>query len=202
MNNRYFASNIRRYIDDADGNSGGVEALNKFISEFSCPINTEVERFLHQSAINFTKKSQSVTYLVFDTLSTKVVGYFTLAMKPVSVRLANISKTMAKKLSRVSILDVHTMTFNAAAYLIAQLGKNYALPKEDQIDGSLLLELATDTISKIQYSIGGVVQFLECEDNEFLLDFYAQNHFKQFDTRFVVPETGDTYMLHQLLKFV
>ena len=94
------------------------------------------------------------------------------------------------------------MTSNAAAYVIAQLGKNYALPKEDQIDGSLLLELATDTISKIQYSIGGVVQFLECEDNEFLLDFYAQNHFKQFDTRFVVPETGDTYMLHQLLKFV
>ena len=123
-------------------------------------------------------------------------------MKPVSIRLDKISKTTAKKLSRVSILDVNTMTFNAAAYLVAQLGKNYSLPKENQIDGKLLLELATSTISKIQYSIGGVVQFLECEDNEFLLDFYEKNHFKHFDTRFVVPETGDTYVLHQLLKLV
>ena len=86
--------------------------------------------------------------------------------------------------------------------MIAQLGKNYALPQEEQIDGELLLDLATDTISKVQYSIGGVVKFLECEDNEFLLDFYAKNHFKEFDTRFVVPETGDIYMLHQLLKFI
>ena len=131
-----------------------------------------------------------------------LVGYFTLAVKPVSIRLESISKTMAKKLSRVSILDVNTMTFNAAAYLIAQLGKNYSLPKEHQISGENLLRIAQETIADIQYSIGGVVEFLECEDNEFLLDFYAKNHFKQFDTRFVVPETGDTYMLHQLLKFI
>ena len=36
--------------------------------------------------------------------------------------------------------------------MIAQLGKNYALPQEEQIDGELLLDLATDTISKVQYS--------------------------------------------------
>ena len=202
MASNFKVVNIREALNDAIKTKGNEQDLHDVLADFSCPKNPDVEAFLHNNAIEFTKKSQSVTYLVLDLGQEDLVGYFTLAMKPVSVRLANISKTMAKKLSRVSILDVKTMTFNAAAYLIAQLGKNYALPKEDQISGKDLLKTALDTISDIQYSIGGVVQFLECEDNEFLLDFYAQNHFKQFDTRFVVPETGDTYMLHQLLKFV
>ena len=169
---------------------------------FSCPKNRDVEAFLQNSAIEFTKKHQSVTYLVHNLKLGALVGYFTLAMKPVLIRLDKVSKTMAKKLSRVSILDVNAMTFNAAAYLIAQLGKNYSLTQENQITGVDLLRTALDTIADIQYSIGGLVEFLECEDNDFFLDFYAKNRFKHFDTRFVVPETGDTYMLHQLLRII
>ena len=202
MQNVYSVVNIKKSIKDTEAIYGNEQALYDDLSKFSCPKNLDVQAFLHNNAIEFTKKDQSVTYLVFDSSIGKLVGYFTLAVKPVSIRLDRISKTMAKKLSRVSILDTETMTFNAAAYLIAQLGKNYTLPKNQQIAGNDLLRSAQETISKIQYSIGGVVEFLECEDNEFLLDFYAKNHFKEFDTRFVVPETGDTYMLHQLLKFI
>ena len=90
---------------------------------------------------------------------------------------------MAKKLSRVSILDEETQSYTTAAYLIAQLGKNYSLPKEKRIPGNILLGFALETISNLQYSVGGVMEFLECEDNEFLLNFYTQNHFKPFDTR-------------------
>ena len=68
---------------------------------------------------------------------------------------------MAKKLSRISILDEETQSYTAAAYLIAQLGKNYSVPKEKQISGSDLLEFALDTISNLKYSIGGVMEFLE-----------------------------------------
>ena len=105
MENRYIASNIRRYIEDKEEKIGGEETLNDFLSSFSCPKNPEVEAFLRNNAIEFTKKSQSVTYLVFDPLSTQMVGYFALTIKPVSIRMDRISKTMAKKLSRVSILD-------------------------------------------------------------------------------------------------
>ena len=202
MQQKYNVVNMRECIENAKAICGSDEALCDLLSTFSCPKNPDVETFLHNSAIEFTKKSQSVTYLVLDSYQGDLVGYFTLAVKPVSVRVDKISKTMAKKLSRVSILDVNTMTFNAAAYLIAQMGKNYLLPKETQIEGDLLLGLATNMIAKIQYSIGGVVEFLECEDNVFLLDFYTRNNFKHFGTRFVVPETGDTYMLHQLLRFI
>lgn len=66
------------------------------LSEFSCPQNPQVEYFLRHHAIEFTKKDQSVTYLVFDISDDSLAGYFSLAIKPISVLLANISKTTAK----------------------------------------------------------------------------------------------------------
>lgn len=113
----------------------------------------------------YSKKDQSITYLVFDAEDASLVGYFSLTVKPISIRTSNISKTMAKKLSRVSILNKETQSYTTAAYLIAQLGKNYSLPKDKQISGNILLNFALETFSSIKYSLGGVIEFLECEDN-------------------------------------
>ena len=84
-----------------------------------------------------------------------------------------------------------------------QSRKNYSLPKEKQISGSVLLGFALETISNLKYSVGGVMEFLECEDNEFLLNFYTRNHFKPFDMRTTIPvHDGEPHTLHQLLKFI
>ncbi len=191
--------NIREYLSHAHTENN----LCMLLSEFSCPQNPQVEYFLRHHAIEFTKKDQSVTYLVFDISDDSLAGYFSLAIKPISVLLANISKTTAKKLSRTSILDKDAQSYVTSAYLIAQLGKNYSLPKEKQISGSVLLDLALDTVSNLQYSIGGVMEFLECEDNPFLLQFYKENHFKPFDRRLTLPFSGKgPHILHQLLKFI
>ena len=51
--------------------------------------------------------------------------------------------------------------------------------------------------------VGGVVEFLECEDNPFLLDFYAENGFKAFDRRTVTPSDNEhPHELVQLLRFL
>ncbi len=50
----------------------------------------------------------------------------------------------------MSTLDEETQSFTIAAYLIAQLGKNYSLPREKQIIGKDLVELALEMISEIQ----------------------------------------------------
>ena len=181
MHNRYFVVNIRAYLDQDGSSYIGEENLSDLLSDFSCPQNPDVEYFLLHNAIEFTKKDQSITYLVFDTEEALLVGYFSIAVKPISVRASHISKTMAKKLSRVSVPDERTQSYTTAAYLIAQLGKNYSLSKEKQISGSVLLGFALKTISNLKYSVGGVMEFLECEDNDFLLNFYEQNHFKLFD---------------------
>lgn len=202
MSDKYFTINIRAYLDKDKPTYIGEECLYELLSDFSCPQNPDVEYFLLHNAIEFVKKDQSITYLVFDTESTSLVGYFSLIIKPISVQISSISKSMAKKLARVSILDTETQSYTTAAYLVAQLGKNYSLPKEKQIPGNILLEFALDTISNLKYSIGGIMEFLECEDNEFLLNFYTQNHFKSFDTRTTVSHNNRSHTLHQLLKFI
>ena len=116
--------NIREYLSHAHTENN----LCMLLSEFSCPQNPQVEYFLRHHAIEFTKKDQSVTYLVFDISDDSLAGYFSLAIKPISVLLANISKTTAKKLSRTSILDKDAQSYVTSAYLIAQLGINFSLP--------------------------------------------------------------------------
>lgn len=162
MSDKYFTVNIRAYLDKDEPTYIGEESLYDLLSDFSCPENPDVEYFLLHNAIEFTKKDQSITYLVFDAEDASLVGYFSLTVKPISVQASNISKTLAKKLSRVSILDEETQSYTTAAYLIAQLGKNYSLPKEKRIPGNILLGFALETISNLQYSVGGVIEFLEC----------------------------------------
>ncbi len=101
------------------------------LSDFSCPENPDVEYFLLHNAIEFTKKDQSITYLVFDAEDASLVGYFSLTVKPISVQASNISKTMAKKLSRVSILDEETQSYTTAAYLIAQLERTILFQRKN-----------------------------------------------------------------------
>lgn len=202
MTNDFFTINIHAYLDKEKSTYIGEEKLYDLLSSFSCPKNHDVEYFLLNNAIEFTKKDQSVTYLVFDAESAILVGYFCITVKPISICVSNINKTMAKKLARVSAFDNETQTYTTAAYLIAQLGKNYSIPKENQISGDVLLGFALKTISNLQYSLGGVMEFLECEDNDFLLNFYISNHFKPFDIRTTSSRNGESHILHQLLKFI
>lgn len=202
MNTLCYTMNLRRTLDENDCAYIGKNALLNLMDGFSCPPNTEVEHFLKHSSIEFTNKNQSVTYLVFrpSVHEDILVGYYTLAIKPISVRASAISKTMARKLSRVSVLNPENDTFTASAFLIAQLGKNFALPKSERIKGAELLDLANRRILRTQYDFGGVVEFLECEDNPFLLDFYAENGFKAFDRRTVIP--SDNESPHELIQFL
>ena len=209
MLDKYFTINIRAYLDKDEPTYIGEKSLYDLFSDFSCPKNPDVEYFLLNNAIEFTKKDQSVTYLVFDAVDASLVGYFSLAIKPISVQISNVSKTTGKKLSRVSTLDEVTQAYTTSAYLIAQLGKNYSLPKSKQISGSVLLGFALQTISDLKYSVGGVMEFLECEDNEFLLNFYTQNHFKKFDTRIAISQkkritcaspTFEIHIIHNIIN--
>lgn len=172
----------------------------KILSEFSSPSNPDVERFLKKSAIDFTKKNQSVTYLVFSKDNRELLGYFTIALKPLTVRGEAVSNTVKKKLLRVSEFDEVSQTYTMSAYLIAQLGKNAASGAEKKITGSELLELAWKILEKMQYIVGGMVTFLEAENNEKLLAFYQANCFHTFSTR--QTSTGRKEKSHELVQLL
>ena len=199
--NRYSVINIRRYLN-SDNPKLGESRLLQVLSGFSCPRNPDVERFLKKSSIEFTKKNQSVTYLIFDINSMVLVGYFTLALKPLTVRGETVSNTVKKKLLRVSEWDEKSDTYTMSAYLIAQLGKNFTNGADKKITGEELLALAWDKIKEIQYLGGGVVTFLEAENEEKLLSFYRDNRFSQFDTRQTASDTDEAHELVQLLRLL
>ena len=199
--NKYRIINIRRYIGNENPELGEDE-LRQILSEFSCPMNPDVERFLKYSSIEFTKKNQSVTYLVFSVADGKLLGYFTLAIKPLTVRGETVSNTVKRKLLRVSELDKKSDTYTMSAYLIAQLGKNYSENDGKMITGAELLGLAWDKIKATQYMFGGMVTFLEAENEEKLLSFYRENRFSQFDTRQTTSDTDESHELVQLLRLL
>ena len=199
--NRYSVINIRRYLN-SDNPKLGESRLLQVLSGFSCLRNPDVELFLKKSSVEFTKKNQSVTYLVFDISSMVLVGYFTLALKPLTVRGETVSNTVKKKLLRVSEWDEKSDTYTMSAYLIAQLGKNYTNGANNKITGKELVELAWTVIEDAQYMLGGIVTFLEAENEEKLLSFYRDNRFSQFDTRQTASDTDESHELVQLLRLL
>ena len=193
--------NIREYLSVKNDRVLGEEALRGILSEFSCEKNSDVERFLKEQSIEFTKKNQSVTYLVFTNEDAALVGYFTITIKPISVNASSFSNTMKRKIARVSELDEENGTYTLSAYLIAQLGKNFTNGANARITGEQLLQAAVNTIKELQYMAGGMVIFLEAENEENLMRFYEdKNGFKRFDTKEIKVGTKDAHTLVQLLK--
>ena len=110
---------------------------------------------------------------------------------------------MKRKIAGVSELDAENGTYTLSAYLIAQMGKNFSNDANERITGEQLMWAALDTIKELQYMAGGMVIFLETENNEKLMKFYEEkNGFKRFDTKEVKAGTDDAHTLIQLLKIM
>ena len=201
---QFICLNLKSFLASGEKIGSGENRLEKTLSAFSCPKNPDVEDFLHHNAIDFTKKQQSVTYLVFSAEDMDLVGYFAITMKPVVIQADEMSNATKRKLGRLSRYDEKTNGYTVAAYLIAQLGKNYSSNIKQRITGKSLMALALQELQKIQYSLGGLVVYLECEDKVALLQFYQeQNGFLRFGER-ITENPGETepHRLIQLMNFL
>lgn len=197
--NNFIVLNIREYLENDDGRLG-EDKLVQLLSEFSCPLNTDVELFLKQQSIEFAKKHQAVTYLVLSLEDAELLGYFSITIKPLVVKVEPFSNTVKRRLARFSEIDKGEQTYNLAAYLIAQLGKNYSDRAKGKITGKELLEAAIRQLQVLQYQAGGMVAFVEAENNVKLLSFYESYGFKQFDTRQTISRKTEPHELIQMLR--
>ena len=181
----------------------GEEKLQRLLSDFSSPLNEEVEDFVRNKSIEFAKKKLSITYLVIrktDSGEKVLTGIFTLAHKAVEVTNTGISNTARRKLLRYAKLDEEADKYNVSAFLIAQFGKNSAVSEKWKISGNELMDLTFEILKHVQYYVGGGVVYLDCEDIDKVLRFYQSdyNRFKIFGER-VVESEGKKYL--QLLRF-
>ncbi len=199
----FMTINIREYLNNPNDDEIGENALLQILSDYSCEINSDVERFLKEQSIDFSKKHQSVTYLVFSNEDAELLGYFTLTIKPITVKCNKIkSNNILKRIARISDCREDDDTYSLSAYLIAQLGKNYANNNDKRITGEQLLGLAINQIKDLQYLIGGTIMFLEAENKQELMKFYKDNGFVEFDTRETISTVSEQHTLIQMLKVI
>ena len=184
----------------------GEEPVKELLSNFSCPLNKDVEIFLKQKAIEFSKQGLSQTHLVFASYkgNPEIVGYFCLANKYITVQREKLSKTLRKRISKFSVLDQSVGYYCLSSPLIAQLGKNFKNGIDILISGDELLQMACDKVSRIQLDLGGRFAYLECDDKPKLIEFYLSNGFCEFDRRPLDrDETNiDGEYLVQMLKYI
>lgn len=160
----------------------GEDRAKAILSSFSCPLNADVERFLKDKAIEFSKRGFSKTHLVFweteDKKEREFVGYYTIASKFITIDRGAVNSKEARKLRELGIFDEKKNDYTVAAPLIAQLGKNYTDGNDSLISGDDLLNLAMNRVKKVQNEVGGRFAYLECEDKEDLINFYERNSFQ------------------------
>lgn len=184
----------------------GEDDAKGILSEFLCPLNPDVERFLKDKAIEFSKQGLAQTHLVFASYQQRpvLIGYYALASKYITISAKNLSSNLKRRIARFSTYNSEVKSYCLSAPLIAQLGKNYAHGYDKLITGDELLKLACDKVSAIQMDLGGRFAYLECEDTPKLIEFYTSNGFCEFDRRMLdKDETGlNGAYLVQLLKYI
>lgn len=195
MKDKYFTINIQEYFAKEELTS----LLKELLNSFECKINQEVEAFLKNGAIESAKQGKTATYLVFsDGKSPSIVGYFTLAMKPITIHRKFINSKYAQKFERVCVFNEEEQTYHLSAYLIAQLGKNFSDTVPNKIKGLDLLEIAEGEIGKLKIAVGGIAVFLECEEKEILTTFYESAKYKFFGKRQAVNSKNSTVLLQYI----
>lgn len=186
---------------------GEEDVKNTYLSNYSCPLNKDVEQFLREKAILFAKQGISATHLVFTSYKGEpvLVGYFTLAFKHLAIKYSvKINSKLRGRLKKFGTYNAETKTRTIVAPLIAQLGKNYANGYNQLITGDELLDMACQKVGAIFHLGGGKVAYLECEDTPQLLQFYRRNGFVDFDRRPLdkdEEQTLSTSHLVQMLRY-
>ena len=162
----------------------GDECLAAMLESFSCPLNKHVEKFIRRDAVQSERLGATVTYLALSD-EDEVLGFFTLVLKPFTVPAGGLSSRNRRLIERFSELDEEHNVYTAALYLIAHLGKNFALGVEKRISGAELLGLAFDVLRKARKLVGGKLVLIDREmDRPKLLDFYQSNGFRSWNRRF------------------
>lgn len=191
-------------------NDYGEENVKEIISDFttmhqkedgeSTCLNPDIEDFLKRNAVQFAREKKSVTYLVCDEEDGSLLGYFTIAHKPVEVPPDGLSKTDIRKVERYAQLHKGLNAYVVSAFLIAQFGKNYQVDNGQRISGNELMRLCNKELFELQHRIGGGLEYLDCEADAKLIDFYQDNqHFRLFGER-ISEKDGKRYL--QFMKYM
>lgn len=178
----------------------GEDEVKADLSNFMCDANKDIQDFIQFKAIDFAKKRISISYLVYNEDTGKILGFFTLAHKVLNVPAEGMSNNVKRRMDRYARLNKEKNSYLVSAFLLAQLGKNYALEKEERISGEDLMDCVDSVLDEVQYRIGGGVVYLDSVDNKHLVHFYEEvSGYRKIAER--ISDTNETKYL-QYLKLI
>ena len=174
------------------------EFFKKMALSFSS-INKDVERFFKEKAVQSTKLGTSSTYiLVYKGDTPEILGYFTLAIKILTLNQSDLSNSTEKVIKRFGYYDENSATYHLPAILIAQLGRNFN-DRSNTISGTDLIAIVLRYVKDIFRRTSGKTVFLECEKKAKLIDFYKKHGFILLDNDVISKDSKELVQLYRLL---
>ncbi|AAV81491.1 MULTISPECIES: hypothetical protein [Idiomarina] len=153
--------------------------MNQLFSDFSCPPQHDVKRFLTNSAIRFEREDKARSYLILDDDNGDLLGYFSITFKEITYPSEAVSNTANKRLGAVTDAEVDDKV-RVRAYLIGQLAKNKAI-EGNQINLEIILSEIYGVINEARELIGGRAVILECAQDDNLVALYERHGFKKIE---------------------
>ena len=176
------------------------DEVSDFLKGFSCKKNKEVQWFLRKLSMKFARLNISATHLVLSEDLDRIVAYYTLVCKPLSVKADELGEDSRKSLEDFCRLNEQRGCYDFSEYLIAQPGRNYAQDLTETISGDELMDVILDHLRRIRINLGGNVAFVEYErGNAKLLDYYTRNGFVSMNSH---SDSGENGKLAQLFRFI
>lgn len=155
----------------------GKEDIKKILSDFSCPLNEDVEQFIKQKAYDFERVGLARTYLVYALVDNVpiFVAFYSLGQSNIVV-----SENLSKNMKRRIFGSTYPIGKNVKALLIGQLSKNYFNNNNQYIAGDVLMSLVFEKIKEIHFLLPSVVIHIDCKDDIHLRKFYERMGFQLF----------------------
>ena len=177
---------------------GGEDFFASISDSFSSK-NKDVEFFLKNKAVQSTKLKTSSTHLIVSLEdSFDILGYFTLAIKMLTIKADILSQSEKKSISRFGYFDEEFSSYLIPAILIAQLGKNFS-PNSRAIQGSSLMDIALEQVQDVFNMTSGKTVFLECEKNTSLIRFYENKGFRSLNTSIISKNNYELMQMYRIL---
>lgn len=187
----------------------GDSRLEALISGFSCPMNLDVERFLKERAIGFSKNGFAETYLVFSKAGNELplIGYFALTPKPIIIKSPTrgrnkLTGKTKRRLNQFLQAAPGGESSILSTILIAQLGKNYANNNNKLITGDQLMGLALKPAYTALSIAGGRYISVECEDIYALTHFYERHGFQEAGKRQIDLDEEEFYKKDYMIQMI
>lgn len=152
----------------------GKEIIDEILADFSCPLNDDVEDFVHSKAYDFERVGLSRTYLIYALVDGNPILCGIYSLTPGAIELDN---SLTKKERRKLLGTTYPIGKNIKTLLIGQLSKNYKNNNDRYITGEILLELAFERIRKVDVCTPSTVVHVDCKDIKPLRYFYERHGF-------------------------